>query len=198
MTKALEHLNLPPESFTPPDYGYASPVSVVNRGGILERDDGVCRNTVDLEFFGGEVLWRNKPAPVATCKPNEVEIPEVVGRSLTAARARLEGQPLTPVVVYKPAKTGDRIDLVVGQFPRRGTASAHDEITLVLRKSLHGVVPKVVGLPLARARAKLARVKLDVHVKGDPIGKVVAQSVDPRTASAPGEKIVLTVRGTGG
>jgi penicillin-binding protein 1A len=198
MTKALEHLKLPPESFTPPDYGYASPVSVVNRGGILERDDGVCRNTVDLEFFGGEVLWRNKAAPVATCKPNEVEIPEVVGRSLTTARARLEGQPLTPVVVYKPAKTGDRIDVVVGQFPRRGTASAHDEITLVLRKSLHGVVPKVVGLPLARARAKLARVKLDVHVKGDSRGKVVAQSVAPRTASEPGEKIVLTVRGTGG
>jgi membrane peptidoglycan carboxypeptidase len=198
MSKALAAKKLPPESFTPPTYGYASPVTVVNRGGVLERDDGVCHNTAQLEFFGGEVLANGKPAPVATCKPNEVEIPEVVGQTLANARARLEGQPLTPMVVYKPAKTGQRIDVVVGQDPARGTASAHDEITLVLRKSLHGVVPDVVGLPLARAQVKLARVKLDVQTKGDSRGKVVAQSVAPRTASAPGEKIVLTVRGSGG
>jgi membrane peptidoglycan carboxypeptidase len=198
MSKALAFKKLPPESFTPPTYGYASPVTVVNRGGVLERDDGVCRNTAQLEFFGGEVLAGGKPAPVATCKPNEVEIPEVVGQSLVAAKARLEGQPLTPMVVYKPAKTGQRIDVVVGQFPARGTASAHDEITLVLRKSLHGVVPRVVGLSLARARVKLARVKLDVQTKGDSRGKVIAQSVPPRTASAPGETIVLTVRRSGG
>jgi hypothetical protein len=194
----LTNDGLPPESFTPPTYGYASPVTVVNRGGVLERDDGVCHNTAQMEFFGGEVLLGGKPAPVATCKPNEVEIPEVIGQSLAAAKARLEGQPLTPMVVYKPAKTGQRIDVVVGQDPARGTASAHDKITLVLRKSLHGVVPRVVGLPLARARVKLARLKLDVQTKGDSRGKVVAQSVAPRTASAPGEKIVLTVRGSGG
>jgi beta-lactam-binding protein with PASTA domain len=56
----------------------------------------------------------------------------------------------------------------------------------------------VVGLPLSRAQAKLAKLKLDVATKGDAHGKVVAQSVAPHTASAPGEKIVLTVRGTGG
>src|SRR5204862_426348 len=66
MQKALA--KVPPESFTPPDYGYAAPVTVVNRGGILERDDGVCRNTAQLEFFGGQ-----GPERVATCKQNEVE-----------------------------------------------------------------------------------------------------------------------------
>jgi penicillin-binding protein 1A len=182
-----------PVDFTPPDYGYAAPVTVVNRGGELERDDGVCRNTVQMEFFAGE-----GPSRVATCKENEVEIPDTVGRSLVAARAQLQGQPLTPQVVYKPAKTGERIDLVVDQFPDKGTASAGDKITIVLRKSLHGVIPNVVGLSVGRAQAKLARLKLDVELKGDARGKVVAQSVAPRTASAPGEKIVLTVRGTGG
>jgi penicillin-binding protein 1A len=196
MQKALAKKE--PMDFTPPDYGYAAPVTVVNRGGVLERDDGVCRNTVQMEFFGGEVLADSKPAPLATCKANEVEIPDTVGRSLAAARARLEGQPLTPEVVYKPARTGERIDLVVDQFPAKGTASAGDKITIVLRKSLHGVIPDVVGLPLSRARAKLERLKLDVATKGDSRGKVVAQSVAPHTASAPGEKIVLTVRGTGG
>jgi beta-lactam-binding protein with PASTA domain len=151
-----------------------------------------------MEFFGGEVLADSKPAPIATCKANEVEIPDTVGRSLTAARARLQEQPLTPQIVYKPARTGERIDLVVDQFPDKGTASAGDKITLVLRKSLHGVIPNVVGLPLSRAQAKLAKLKLDVATKGDAHGKVVAQSVAPHTASAPGEKIVLTVRGTGG
>jgi penicillin-binding protein 1A len=196
MQKALAKKE--PMDFTRPDNGYAAPVTVVNRGGVLERDDGVCRDTVQMEFFGGEVLADSKPAPIATCKANEVEIPDTVGRSLTAARARLQEQPLTPQIVYKPARTGERIDLVVDQFPDKGTASAGDKITLVLRKSLHGVIPNVVGLPLSRAQAKLAKLKLDVATKGDAHGKVVAQSVAPHTASAPGEKIVLTVRGTGG
>jgi penicillin-binding protein 1A len=196
MQKALAKKE--PMDFTPPDYGYAAPVTVVNRGGVLERDDGICKNTVQMEFFGGEVLAGSKAAPLATCKANEVEIPDTVGRSLAAARARLQGQPLTPEVVYKPARTGERIDLVVDQFPDKGTASAGDKITLVLRKSLHGVIPNVVGMPLARARAKLAKLKLDVATKGASRGKVVAQSVAPHTASAPGEEIVLTVRGTGG
>jgi membrane peptidoglycan carboxypeptidase len=191
MQKALAKKE--PMDFMPPDYGYAAPVTVVNRGGLLERDDGVCRNTVQMEFFGGE-----GPTRLATCKENEVEIPDTVGRSLAAARARLEGQPLTPEIVYKPARTGERIDLVVDQFPSKGTASAGDKITIVLRKSLHGVIPNVVGLPLTRAQVKLAKLKLDVATKGDSRGKVVAQSVAPHTASAPGEKIVLTVRGTGG
>jgi penicillin-binding protein 1A len=189
---------LPPESFTPPDYGYASPVTVVNRGGTLQRDDGVCHGTVQLEFFSGEVMNVGRAARVATCKPNEVEIPEVIGQPLATAKARLEGQPLTPSVVYKPAKTGDRLGYVVGQFPRNGTASAGDRITIILPKSLHGAVPNVVGLPRARAAARLAKLKLDVSYEGDARGKVVKQSVPAHTASEPGLKITLTVRGTGG
>ena len=197
MQKALA--KLPPETFTPPDYGYAAPVTVVNRGGVLERDDGVCRNTAHLQFFGGEVLTNSgNAAPIANCKANEVEIPDTVGMSLVDARARLQGQPLSAQVVYKPAQTGQQLGVVVGQIPRNGTASAGDRITIVLRKSLHGVVPNLVGLPLGRAQVKLARLKLAVSIRGASRGKVVKQSVRPHTASQPGEKIVLTVRGTGG
>jgi penicillin-binding protein 1A len=192
MTKALDRLHLPPETFTPPDYGYAAPVTVVNRGGVLERDDGVCHNTVQLEFFGGE-----GPSKVATCKPNEVEIPEVIGQSLATAKSRLQAQPLTPVVVYKPAKRAERLGVVVAQFPSKGTASANDRITIVLPKSTHGLVPNVVGLPLDHARAKLERMKIDVRTIGDSDGKVTAQSVAPRRAAAPGLEITLTVTGTG-
>jgi membrane peptidoglycan carboxypeptidase len=196
MTKALE--KLPPVDFTPPDYGYAAPVTVVNRGGILMRDDGLCKDTAQLEFFGGEVWSAGKPAKIATCKANEVEIPYTVGMTVADARARLEGQPLSPQVVYTKAKTGQRTDLVVKQIPPHGTASAGDRVIIVLRKSLHGVVPNVVGMSLKRAQVRLAKVKVQVATKGAARGKVVAQSIHPRTATQPGQRIVLTVRGTAG
>ncbi len=189
MQKALALRKAPPENFEAPPYLSASPVRVVNRGGILERDNGVCHNSYDLEFFGGE-----GPARTATCKPNEVEIPDVVGQSIAAARTRLDGQPLTPAVVYKPARTGQRLGYVVGQFPRRGTASAYDKITLVLVKSLHGVIPRVVGLKLANAERKLSRLHLKVKIEGNSHGRVKAQSLRARTASAPGQTIVLTLK----
>jgi penicillin-binding protein 1A len=191
MTKALE--KRPPETFTPPNYGYASPVTVVDRAGSLALDNGLCKNTEVMQFFGGQALSHLKPAPIADCKANEVEIPNVVGSTIAQARARLEGQPLTPAAVYKPARTGEQLGIVVDQFPKTGTASAGDRITIVLRKSLHGVIPNVVGLPLARARLKLAKLKLTVRSTGAPRGKVVKQSVAPNTASAPAETIVLTV-----
>jgi penicillin-binding protein 1A len=189
MTKALAYEKAPPDDFASPPSFYAGPVSVVNRGGALERDNGVCHNTFQMEFFGGE-----GPARVATCKPNEVEIPDEVGQSLADAKTRLEGQPLTPSIVYKPARTGDRVGYVVGQFPRRGTASAYDKITLILAKSRHGVIPRVVGLTLPQAQARLAQLHLHVHVKGGTRGRVVAQSLPAQTAAAPGISLTLTVK----
>jgi penicillin-binding protein 1A len=200
MSKALElnrYTKAAPEYFPSPQSAYAAPVTVVNRGGALERDDGVCRNTYQMEFFGGR-----GPSRVATCKPNEVEIPDVVGKSLAAAKTRLQGQPLSTSVVYKPARTGDRVGYVVGQFPRKGTASAYDTVTLILTKSRHGVIPRVIGLQLVRAQTRLAHLHLKVRVHGGTRGKVVAQSLPAHTAAAPGVTLTLTVkrpkRGTGG
>jgi penicillin-binding protein 1A len=195
MQKAIEYEKLQAEPFDPPDSLYAAPVTVVNRGGVLERDNGICRNPSQLAFYGGEPhLLNGEPAPAATCKANEVEIPDVVGSSLAAARTRLAGQPLTAAVVYKPARTGDRVGYVVGQFPRQGTASAYDKITLVAEKSLHGVVPRVVGLHAGQARARCERVHLTVKLDGPSGGKVVKQSVAPSTAAAPGVEITLTTK----
>jgi penicillin-binding protein 1A len=194
MTKALAYMKAPPENFPAPTSLYASPVKVVNRNGVLERDNGVCHNSYDIEFYGGEPLSNGQAARIATCKPNEVEIPDVVGETIAAARTRLDGQPLTPQVIYKPAKTGERIGYVVGQFPRHGTASAYDKITLVLAKSLHGVVPRVIGLRLLKAEQKLSRVHLKVRMQGNTGGRIIAQSLPPHTASAPGLTIVLTLK----
>jgi penicillin-binding protein 1A len=189
MTKAIALEHLTPGTFPYPQSEYAAPVRVVNRGGLLMTDNGVCKNSYQVEFYGG-----TGPAHVATCKPNEVEVPDVVGYTLGNAKSRLGGQPLTPAIVYRPAKAGERLGIVVGQFPRQGTASAYDKITLILPKSLHGAIPKCVGLELARAQARLARLKLDVQVKGGQTGKVTAQSLRPGTAAAPGMTLTLTVK----
>jgi beta-lactam-binding protein with PASTA domain len=83
---------------------------------------------------------------------------------------------------------------VVGQFPKRGTLSAFDKVTLVLPKSLRGTIPRVIGLSLAKAQAELARLKLDVRVEGDSTGRVVAQQPRPATAAAPHLRVTLTVK----
>ncbi|HEY7421279.1 MAG TPA: PBP1A family penicillin-binding protein [Gaiellaceae bacterium] len=193
MTKALAYLKLEPETFPYPSSEYAGPVSVVNRDGVLKRDNGVCRNTVQLAFYGGTA-----PLPLADCKENEVDIPDVVGDTIGAAESRLEGQPLTPTVIYRPARPGERLDVVVKQLPAHGTASAHDTVTLVLPRSLHGSIPKLVGLPLTRAQAKVAKLHLDVHVEGGSSGEVTRQSPRPRTAAAPGLRLTLTVKRAAG
>jgi membrane peptidoglycan carboxypeptidase len=196
MEKALPYLKADPaDTFPYAPSPYVGSATVVQRDGRLERDNGYCHNARSVAFYGGEPhLPNGQPAPAATCKPNEVEIPDVVGSPVAAARARLAGQPLTAAVVYKPAKSGDRVGYVVGQFPREGTASAHDRITLVAEKSLHGVVPHVVGLRAGHARTKCERVRLKVKVDGPSDGKVVKQSVAPGTAAAPGVEITLTTK----
>ena len=177
MQKALPYLKAEPQDFPAPESLYASPVTVVNRDGVLERDNGVCKNTYQLEFFGGV-----GPSRVANCKPNEVNIPNELGKSLASAKAQLESWPLTPAVVFKPAKTGDRVGYVVGQMPKRGTASAYDKITLISVKSLHGVIPRVVGLSVARAAQKLAK----LHLKVDDERRRPGQGRRPVEAAADG------------
>src|SRR5262249_57778414 len=84
---------------------------------------------------------------------------------LAAATARLALQPLGSKVLYRPARPGERLDLVVGQMPARGGhLSSHDVVTLVLAKPLHGVVPNVVGLPLKQARLRPDRRGLGILV----------------------------------
>jgi beta-lactam-binding protein with PASTA domain len=126
-------------------------------------------------------------------------VPDVVGWNLSAARVRLQAQPLTPQLVYKPAKAGQRIDVVLRQFPRTGRLSSFDKVTLVLGKPLHGTVPDVVGLKLTKARVRLRKLKLRPALRfavGKP-GRVVAQKPRAGVAAAPGMKIRITVGGAG-
>src|SRR5438876_6825212 len=147
-----------------------------------------------LVYFAG-----HNPPKTANCRQNEVEVPDVVGWRLDAARVRLQGQPLTPQLVYKPARPGQRVDVVLRQFPRTGRLSSFDKVTLVLGKPLHGTVPKVVGLRLPQARARLQRLKLHPAVRfgtGKP-GRVLEQKPLAGVAAAPGMTIRITVGAAG-
>jgi beta-lactam-binding protein with PASTA domain len=125
-------------------------------------------------------------------------VPRVVGKTLGAARARLALQPLSSKVIYKPAEPLQRVDLVVDQFPRRGTLSSRDSVTLVMARPLGGLVPRVEGTTVERARALLEERGLQVQVvrlaKGPP-GLVVSQRPRAGVAAAKGMTVSLVVGG---
>ena len=95
------------------------------------------------------VLRRDPSRPTcrssADCKPNEVEVPSVVGQPVRLALQTLVASPLTPSYVYKPAKAGQRLGVVLAQYPKKGRLTSYDRVMLVVPRATHGVVPKVVG-----------------------------------------------------
>jgi len=181
-----------PEQFPSYSLNYASSKRVTWRDGRLQLDNGYCKVTALVAYFSG-----HGPQRTANCRPNEVDVPRVVGQPLAQAKARLAAQPLEANIVYKPAKPKQRLDVVVDQFPRRGRLSSFDTVTLVLAKPLHGVVPNVVGLTLAHARAKLRAAGLSPLAPEDAsdTARVVAQRPRPLVAASPKLTVTLTVKG---
>jgi penicillin-binding protein 1A len=191
MERALPYLGKQPEAFASPPLDSASPRMVVERDGRIQLDNGLCRSAREIVYFAGF-----GPRTTADCKVNEVEVPRVIGQPLRAAKARLARQPLTPEVVYKPALPRQRVDIVVGQFPAKGTLSSFDTVTLVLAKAVHGLVPNVEGASLGQARAKLRRRKLRAEVARfieGSTGEVVSQSPPSGVAATPGMTVKLVV-----
>jgi penicillin-binding protein 1A len=191
MEKALPYLHDGPTSFQSPSLPYSVPRLVVYRNGKTELDNGNCNGPRQLLYFSGRA-----PAETADCKVNEVDVPHVVGDTVAQANARLASMPLRPAYIYEPAKPKQRLGIVVRQFPSKGTLSSYQKVTLVLPKALHGAVPKVVGLRLARAKARLERYHLKWKVGGHPSprAKVIWQSPLGQTAAKPGLVVRLAVK----
>jgi penicillin-binding protein 1A len=192
MERALPYLHDAPESFPSVAIPYGSPKNVTFRDGRLQLDNGYCRATETIEYFGD-----SGPSHTANCLPNEVEVPNVVGQPVGRARSVLAAQPLAATVVYKPAEPRQRVGVVIKQFPARGHLSSGDRVTIVLSKAQQGIVPNVVGLTLDHAKARLKPLKVEVTASpSDAPGsaRVVAQSPLRGRASAPGMGITLVVR----
>jgi penicillin-binding protein 1A len=191
MEKALPYLEAEPVGFDSPPSEYQAAQLVVQRDGKVQRDNGVCETRVEVVYFSGF-----GPKATANCKPNEVEVPKVVGMTRERAESRLALQPLTPKLVYKPAAPGQRVDIVLDQRPRRGRLSSYDEVVLVLAKPQFGVVPDLTGVTLRKARERLRKVKLRAEIAAfidGPPGRVVAQTPESGVAAAPGMAIRLVI-----
>ena len=195
MQSALKAIDARPLDFPSPPYLSVSGKRVTYRDGQIELDNGLCPSVSYLVYFAGR-----GPAKTADCKRNEVQVPDVTGWRVAAARARLSSQPLAAQVIYKPAAPGQRVGVVVRQFPSGGTLSSYEKVTLVIAKPLDGVVPRLVGLDLPHARARLAKLKLRPVVRshGSTRGRVVSQEPAPGVAAAPGMAVRVVLKGGAG
>src|SRR5262249_17751232 len=72
MERALPYLRDTPEGFPSVSMPYGSPKNVTYRDGRLQLDNGYCRVTETVEYFGD-----SGPSNTAHCLPNEVEVPNV-------------------------------------------------------------------------------------------------------------------------
>ncbi len=178
-----------PEYFPSPSYPYSVPKQVVWRNDKLMLDNGNCRSSFSLVYFLG-----SGPLSTARCKPNEVEVPYVVGMKLDKAQSRLAQQPLNAEVLYQKAKPLERPGVVIRQIPKKGTLSSYDNVIVVLAKPVNGLVPDVVGLTLPDARAKLKslnlRLQAGAFVQGRS-GQIVAQQPRAGVAATPGMTVTL-------
>jgi membrane peptidoglycan carboxypeptidase len=190
MKPALARLDEPAESFPSPVYESVVPEHVVYRHNRWLLDNGNCRDSQLVVYFAGQ-----EPQTHAPCKPNEVDVPTVVGARRGLAERRLLSMPLTPEVIWRPAEPGEQLGRVTAQFPAGGTLSSWSTVRIVLPRAVHGRVPAVVGLSLDQARRRLARRDLAglvaSYVDGSPADTVVAQFPRPGRAAAPNMTIKL-------
>ena len=189
--RALAKLKEAPTAFPVPRYEPSIPVRVVHRHGKSLLDNGNCRDAREVAYVVGR-----QPTEQAACKPNEVDVPRLVGARLEDAVDRLESTPLVPEVITRPARRGERLGRVVAQYPASGTLSSFATVRVVVPKPIHGVVPRVTGLPVLKARTKLARrglLALVAAVTEDRAGLVVGQSPRPGVAASPGMPVKLVV-----
>jgi penicillin-binding protein 1A len=189
--RALDTMEEPPAYFPPPVGEAAAPATVVFRDGDWLLDNGNCGDTRQVMYVVGAA-----PQQEAACKPNEVDVPEVVGAKLDAADERIRSMPLVPEILYRPAQPGDRPSRIVKQIPAGGTLSAFDTLQIVLPRIDNGLLPDIVGLSLGDARVRLAeqgvRTRVVQQVEG-PIGVVMQQKPKPKTAAVEGMTVRLVV-----
>ena len=74
--------------------------------------------------------------------------------------------PLTPELITRPAKPGERVGVIVEQFPKSGTLSSWGKVRIVTTQAMHGRIPDLVGLTLQQARTKLLKRGLVPEIVG--------------------------------
>ncbi|MFN8224695.1 MAG: PBP1A family penicillin-binding protein [Gaiellales bacterium] len=163
---------------------------VVWRDGSWKLDNGICPGTRRVAYVVGRA-----PRETATCYPNEVSVPLVIGRSVSTASATLNRVPLDPVVILIPAKAGKHPGEVMNQQPRGGFASSGSSVKLFVSHAQHGLMPNLVGSELGEVEAQLSRLRLrrTVTYAQGPAGTILRQSLEPGVAVVPGLRVTMVV-----
>jgi penicillin-binding protein 1A len=172
--KALAQLEEPPETFPYPSYQSVVPLQVVNRNNQVLLDNGNCRGARQILYFVG-----SGPDSEAPCKPNEVDVPNVVGLKVDDAKSQLYSMPLIADVVWRRARPGEKLGRVTAQKPPGGTLSSWSTVRIFVPRTNNGRVPNVVGMDVDAARARLANRRLaglvQSYVDGGTAGTVMSQ-----------------------
>ncbi len=131
-----------------PTSPYGSPREVVFRDGLTPARQR------QLPLRAEPALLRPAGAEqTANCKPNEVDVPDLIGQNRWRPLARgSSGSRSRRRSSTRSAKPGRAPNIVLGQKPSKGRLSAYDHVTLVVAKPMHGVVPQLVGLPVGGRR----------------------------------------------
>jgi penicillin-binding protein 1A len=192
MTRADKRLKLDPEEFPATPYIPAQEKRIVWRKGSYKLDNGYCPGTRVVAYFAGR-----GPSAEAQCYPNEVGVPFVVGKSVSAANDALAEKPLGSELIGVPAKPGTRPGFVLKQEPRTGFLSARDNVRLYVSRPdpRYGLLPNLVGssATAARARLKNLRAQTNVRYAKGAAGTVLDQKPKPGVAAGRGLRVTLVV-----
>jgi beta-lactam-binding protein with PASTA domain len=158
-------------------------VSLVNAEGYQAREIDTARIIFELPENNPQAQPEAAEA-VFRLKPDQVQVPQVVGMKVEAARKELAKVGLKAGFEDVQASVAD---LVTSQEPKAGWKPLVPEVLLTVQAS----VPHVVGGTYAEAKAKLEAAGLVASTTEEPKGVVTRQDPAAETLVKKGSKVAL-------
>ncbi|MFB7508613.1 Stk1 family PASTA domain-containing Ser/Thr kinase [Streptomyces broussonetiae] len=162
----------------------------VQRGTVISTDPAP----------GSRIRENDSVTLTVSLGPETVNVPDVTGRTLAEARARLKADGLEPGMVTREFSADVAKGSVIATAPTAGTRRhAGSAIALTVSKGSPIDVPDVTGDDPADARQELTDAGLNVVVAPDRVnseydkGKVARQSPGDGSQAAEGDTVTLTL-----
>lgn len=145
------------------------------------------------EYSPKDALKRDTTVDLVVSKGRKpIDIPDVVGESLSDAEQALQGSGFKVTTSKKFDDDADK-NTVISQDPRGGTGYKNDTISLTVSKGPERVkIPDVVGMRKDEATEKLEDAGFKVDAFGPGNFKVRHQSPSEGTKVKPGRKVNIT------